>query len=71
MTEPGFRSREPKSRALVLNSRVISCHGNKGAGKITSGCRKGTLPEEDSTSVCLKRWVDFLEGRDGGRIISW
>lgn len=48
-------------------------HGNKGTGKTTSGCRKGTLPGEDSTSVCLKRWVNFQEAamREGLFPCKW
>lgn len=63
--EAGFRSRQPNSRSLVLNPRVILCPGNKGAGKTTSGCRKGTLPGEDNIRVCLERWVDFQEAEMG------
>ena len=65
MAEPGFRSRQPSSRALVLNPHVTLCHGNKGAGKTTSGSRKGTLPGEDSIRGCLEKWVDFQEAGVG------
>lgn len=53
----------------MLNPHAVLCHGNKGAGKTASGCRKGTLPGEDSISVCLEMGR-LSKDRDGGRIVS-